>query len=199
MVFKKKIFRKKRKKTIIKFTNNASVKVNFKRYSRIKKSYQNKLKLNHHLLQLFDNANKRIEQKRKKLLFKQTQLVDFFNYLVIKPEFKINILLWRLNFFQTPYAAQQSINNKEILLNGKSIKSNVFLKKGDVLTLPFSSFSNLFAFRKTLKNHSLSNFFNTFLEVDHYTKTIVMIKSFNSLNSSDFSLLNRYFFDLKYF
>jgi hypothetical protein len=84
-------------------------------------------------------------------------------------------------------------------LNGKSIKSNVFLKKGDVLTLPFSSFSNLFAFRKTLKNHSLSNFFNTFLEVDHYTKTIVMIKSFNSLNSSDFSLLNRYFFDLKYF
>ena len=199
MVFKKKIFRKKRKKTIIKFTNNASVKVNFKRYSRIKKSYQNKLKLNHHLLQLFDNANKRIEQKRKKLLFKQTQLVDFFNYLIIKPEFKINILLWRLNFFQTPYAAQQSINNKEILLNGKSIKSNVFLKKGDVLTLPFSSFSNLFAFRKTLKNHSLSNFFNTFLEVDHYTKTIVMIKSFNSLNSSDFSLLNRYFFDLKYF
>lgn len=182
-----------------KFCNNLIVQVSFKRWFKLSRKYSEKLKLKRLTSQIFDNSiknsffKKELEKTESKIFIKQ------FCKLFIKPLFKINILLTKLSFFKSVYETNQVLQTNKIFLNGKPAHSNSFLKKGDLI---YFNFSSEFLFTKLvsiLKSSSFFSSFYNFVEVDHYSKTIIILKDYNSLSSEDINLIYKNYLNLKYF
>jgi ribosomal protein S4 len=113
----------------------------------------------------------------------------FLSCLVL-PEFRLDILLWRLQFFKSPFQARQSIVNNEVFINDKKVYGNSILKKGDVI-----SFSET-------KKIDLSNFnlkLLPYVEVDYYSKNIVILINWQDLKIEDCYYFINESFDLKKF
>ena len=182
------------------FKDNSTLKVKFKSWDRVRNYYKGGLKLKHNFYQLFDSSITKLSIKKNFLSKKNLTTRQKFINTLIKPEFKIDILLWRLNFFRSSYQARQSVNDGEIFLNSKNaIRSNITLQKGDIITFtPKKSLVN-FKTNTILKNTYFSKQLSTFVEVDYYTNSIVVLKNFNDLSSDDFRLLIRHYFNLKKF
>lgn len=141
----------------------------FNTWDRIKLNYKNKLRIKQYLKCRYDLS---------KILFK-----DFLTYC-IKQEFNIITCLWRINLFKTLYETKNYINRGLILVNN-SVCFNLKKKlcSGDIIS-----------FKKDIKinlsNLRINNeIFLTYLEVDYYSNTIIVIKDFNKLNFKDLSLL----------
>jgi ribosomal protein S4 len=113
---------------------------------------------------------------------------------LVKPEYWIDILLWKLRFFNSSYEARQQIYNGVILLNNKNILGNVYLKSGDIIT-----FKNFFKLNIELNNKYFLNNqkIYSFVEIDYYTNTIIIIKDFFELELNDLCLLNTESYYLK--
>ena len=136
----------------------------------------------------------------KKEINKSTKVNrDIFLAGFLKPEYRADILLWRLNFFSSSFSARQSINEGEVLLNGKTFVSNITLKKGDILMFNSKKVCSSFSLESFLKRQSVQRTFSTFVEIDFYTKTLVIVKDLEDLTSDDFNLLFTEYFDLKKF
>jgi ribosomal protein S4 len=99
-----------------------------------------------------------------------------------------------LNFYTSSYQARQAINNKKIWVNNKTVVGNYYVKKGDVIFLGSSRLLSTVLFK-----NSLHNFFLTFVEVDYYTKTLVVLKDLHEISSEDLYLIVSHYFDLKKF
>ena len=95
----------------------------------------------------------------------------FLSCLVL-PEFRLDILLWRLQFFKSPFQARQSIVNNEVFINNKKVYGNSILKKGDVI-----SFSETKKIALSDSNFKLL----PYVEVDYYTKNIVVLMNWQDL------------------
>ena len=54
-------------------------------------------------------------------------------HTLLKPEFRLDILLWRLKFFESSYQARQAINEKKVKVNQKRVAGNFFLSKSNNL------------------------------------------------------------------
>ena len=118
---------------------------------------------------------------------------------VLKPEFRADILLWRLNFFPSSFAARQSINEGEVKLNDKIFVSNKILKKGDLLSFNSSKTEAKLSLDLLLNKIYSNPKFCSFVEIDFYTKTVAIIKDLNELTLDDFNFLVNEYFDLKKF
>jgi len=190
------IKKKYQKKLKLIFKKNIKIKFFLKKWEEIKRYYKEGLDLKNTFLQLFDNSNRRhIRKEKLKSKMCSSNYLQYVTFL-IKPEFKLTVLLWRLNFFKTCYEASQSIHKGNVFLNSKRVhKSNIFFKKGDILSLKEENFFLIL----NLKKSSLSNIFYTFVEVDYYTRTLIIIKDFNKLTLNDFYILIPYRFNLKRF
>lgn len=182
------------------FFNNLILQVFFRRWFKLNKKYSENLRLKRITSQIFDNSIKnkffKKELKSNKSHFFKKQFCKLF----IKPIFKVNVLLTKLLFFTSVYEANKLIQNKKILLNGRLIiQPNIFLKKGDLIT--FSHYSGT-DFKKLINNLNSSvffSFFYNFVEVDHYSKTLVILKDYDSLSSQDINLIYKKYLNLKYF
>ena len=120
----------------------------------------------------------------------QRKKVVLYNML-IKPLYRVDVLLWRLGFFPSIRSAQQQLKKKGFYLNKAKLSFNSFLKRGDILKLD-SPFFNKDIFFK-------NNFFLSFCEIDYYTGTIVILKNYNQLLNKDFALIFRNNIDLRSF
>jgi hypothetical protein len=181
------------------FCNNLIVQVFFKRWFKLSRKYSEKLKLKRLTSQIFDNSIKNSFFKKE---LKKTQskiFVKQFCKLFIKPLFKINILLTKLSFFSSLYETNQVLQTHKILLNGKPAHSNNFLKKGDLISFNFSSEIFFTKLVSIFKSSSFFSSFYNFVEVDHYSKTIIILKDYNSLSSEDINLIYKNYLNLKYF
>lgn len=118
-------------------------------------------------------------------IYKQDLAITF-----VKPEFRLDILLWRLKFFTSPYLARfafqknlilvNSFNSLKILKNKHSYKQ--FLKRGDVVSLK----STLqFNYKKNLNSIVNHLYLPTFFEFDYYTNNVVILKDLIHLNFKD--------------
>jgi ribosomal protein S4 len=194
--FKKTKFKFKKSKRSSSLVNSFLIKNTFKSWSKTKKYYKTGFKNKNILLNRFDRSIQfSFLKKRSKFCFLKKDYI--LNYLVY-PEFRIDILLWNLNLFYSSYQARQSINNNEVLVNGKAVKSNTFLKKGDIISF-LDSGSNNYAFKKIIDSYSKNEKFLTFVEIDYYTKTIILLKSYNELSSEDIFLLTTEYINVKSF
>lgn len=192
-VFLQKLLTRKNKQRSL--INPFLIKNSYKSWERVKKYYKKGLQNKNLLYSIYDNSIKfkSFKKKNLKTVLKKNLIL---NYL-IKPQYKIDILLWNLHFFSSIYHARQKISNKQVLVNNVSIKANTMLKKGDIITFKFWNKQNDLFFNTFLKKYSLNEKFFPFLEVDYYTKTIIIVKNFDELSFEDFQILITDFVHLK--
>jgi len=168
----------------------------FKSWERVQKYYKKGFQNRNMLCSIYDSSIK-FKTLRKNLPSKGLKKKSIISHYLIKPQYKLDILLWTLYFFPTVYAARQKISNRQVLLNGRSVKSNLLLKKGDIISFKSWEKKNDLFFNESAKKYYLSEKFITFLEVDYYTKTIVILKNFDELSSKDKYILISDFVQLK--
>jgi len=158
-------------------------------WEKIKTAYKTGLMFKTAIMSSFDNSitsaflkkafSNKINKSTKDLLIKS----------VIKPYFRIDILLTSMELFQTSFQARQFINDGNVLLNFKRIKSNVFVQKGDVITFTTTRSDSFLYSPAFIQNTTKFTKFYSFVEYDLYTKTIVIIKNLNELTEEDIFLL----------
>jgi hypothetical protein len=176
-----------------KFPNVLIKKVSIRSVIRLKRYYKIKLQLRTYVSSLFDNTvtfRCYNDIKLKK---------DLISFYLVKPLYRIDILLWYLNYFTSSFEAKQNINSKLILVNGKGVKSNYYLKKGDLVS--FSStknFERINDFYRVYRKYLRNNMYLSFLEVDYYSNNIVIVKDFIELAPEDLQLLIEKNVDIKH-
>jgi ribosomal protein S4 len=176
----------KRKK--IKFVDIFLQKATYKNWNKVKKTYKKGLELKRYLDILSDV--KFSISYYKKFLSNQTNSLFFtknlvFNFL-IKKFFRLDLLLWKLKIFSSPYESRQYIKNNVVLVNNKSSYEAYFLKKGDIIK--FKSFS-LLNYKNKILNNKGFDFLQSFIEIDYYTNCIIILKDLNTFSIEDFFLI----------
>ena len=156
---------------------------------KVKNYYRDGLTLKNILILFFDQSLT-ISFFKKELSSKfNKSLKELLINLFIKPCFRIDILLWKLNFFKTSFFARQYINEGKILINSKRVNSNYFLKKGDIISFKSESIGLFFKFL----NSSLQTY--NFVEIDTYLKKIILIKDLKEFSKEDLNLMVQFFFN----
>ncbi len=148
------------------------------------KNFRNILYLRNRVHQYFDGVFS--NSFFKKEFENKSSFLDFIRYSFIKPEFRLDIILWRLNFFSSPYSARIAILKNQILVNGLPCKFSYFLKEGDIVEL--NSLINL----KSLMSLKFIKFpLYPFIEIDYYTNSFVILQDFNQFNVQSFPCVIR--------
>ena len=167
-----------------KISLNSIVKV--KRWDFNRKLYKNGLEIKRYYYHLFDyiiknKILKRIYLKESKK-YKENLFINAGLYLV-KPNFRLDILLWSLGFVHSVYESRNFIFSKNTLLNkNKNPNPGNLLKTGDIISV---NFKKDLTFKKINKKKIFfKNKFFFFCEVDYYTKNIVIVNDFSNMLKS---------------
>jgi ribosomal protein S4 len=172
------------------FVNNFLTKVNFRYWYRVESHYENGRRIRNVHSSAFDGALDTNFYRDALLFSKKSCLTDLVHSRVLlKPEFRLDILLWKLNFFRSSYQASQAISDRKVQVNGCFRKGNYFLRKGDII-----SFNSKYRAEYLDLKESKSAFFSskvipTFVEVDYYSNCVVVLKDVEELTVEDFYLL----------
>lgn len=183
----KKILKQKLQKT--NFKNYGKIFCSKKRWEKISLVFKNQLFLKKTIQTLFFNSvtnhyleNFFFNNKVKGLSLPASLYI---------PEYRIDLLLFRLGFFDSPFLAKRGLQTCKIFLNN-TIKVHflITLTKGDSIYIS--------GLKKIFFKHKLSDsiLFFSFIEVDFYTNKIVIVKCLSELNSKDFLLLTRDLYNL---
>lgn len=144
--------------------------VRTKTWDRVKRYYKNKLLLALKLKQRYDYK----PQNQGSFLYEKTFYLKNF----IKNEYRIDFLVFILNFFSSVYEARQHIKNGHVLINSQTNRSdNYILSRGDIIVIEKKKFK--------LPQRIKKEFKFSFLEVDYYTQTIVILKDLQNINFQD--------------
>jgi ribosomal protein S4 len=171
------------------FSNNTAFLNSVKKWYQLDKKFSINLLLKRQYYQQF-NFTLGLNFFKKYIFLKNSKISkSLITYFLIKPKFRLDILLHFLNFFSSISMAQQEIIKKNIYVNNTSVFPNFFLKKGDIITFDTKFINNV-------QIHVKKTIFS-FLEVDYYTKTIVIIKSLEELTENDISTMNTKYFEVK--
>lgn len=174
--FKKTKWRKI-KKILLKIKNNfffidhATHVISTKTWDRIKNNYKAQLQFNLNLKQRYDCS---LSSNNNKLCNEKSYIINNF----INNEYRLDLLLYVLNFYTSVYQARQSIKNGLVFINNKPFYSeHVVLTKGDVVCLSKNKINLPQVIKKELKF--------TFLEIDYYTQTFIILKNKSLINYQD--------------
>lgn len=174
--------------------HNSKIRVSPKKWERNKDYYKNSLNLQKYYFQFYDYNI--AYYSLKKIIFSQKKIdeCDSFLWSIFQLEFRLDVLLWRLRFFKSTFEARVFINSNFINVNQKFVKGNYLLKKGDIIT-----FSGKLKYFENLINSKRVFFIRSFLEIDFYTNTIIILQSPSEISTSEFSFLIKKYFDLNKF
>lgn len=166
-------------------------------WDKISLNFKRGIVLKRHLLASFDNS---VKVSFFKKVFSSNFKKSTHQFLIdclVKPLFRIDILLSRLFFHSSSFQSRQIISNGDVLLNFKKVSPNVFLKKGDILNISPGVVGSTF---ETISSKFLLNrCLNLFVEIDFYTNTVVVVKDISELTNEDLILIVSETFDLKKF
>jgi ribosomal 50S subunit-recycling heat shock protein len=163
------------------FLNSASLHVSSKHFTRIKNSYREGLLLKNSITCFFDKALSTYDFKSL-ILKRFLTYEDLFISCLIIPFFKLDVFLWKLGLFPSSYAVTQNLIQGNICINGSIVKLASTLATGTVI-----SFQNL----RLNSDYRMAELLSSFIEVDLYTKTIVLIKDYTTLSVEDIILVIR--------
>ena len=156
---------------------------------KVKNYYRDGLSLKTVLMLFFDQSVNISFFKKELSSHFNKSLKELLINIFIKPCFRVDILLWKLNFFKSSFFASQYINEGKILINSKRVKSNYFLKKGDMVSFKSENVDLFFKFL----NSKLQIY--SFVEVDTYLKKIILIKDLKEFSNEDLNLMVQFFFN----
>lgn len=188
----KKILKENLKKKLskIKFKNYGNNCCSKKRWDRASFIFRNQLLFKRTVQILYFNS---VTNNFLKKIFLKTKSNSSSSYLqtaLYKAEYRIDILLFRLGFFESPFLAKYAVKNNKISLNKAKIHFLINLVKGDII---FITYLKKIFFKNKFKE---SIIFFSFLEIDYYTNKIIVIKDLQELNEKDFFLLTRGFYNI---
>ena len=173
------------KKNILKnfFFNFISVKSKVNSWQRLRFFYKESLFMKNAVRKYFDGQ---FSFSYFKKLFKKKRQTRCFSIssIFIRPEFRLDILLWRLKIFSSVFFAKQAIRKKQITVNGQYKNFDFYLVQGDIIKFSFMKTYNL---KKYFLKYFKIVFIPSFIELDFYTNTIVVLKSYNNFKINDFS------------
>ena len=109
------------------FINNLIIKLKSqkKEWSQLRSYYKDGLFVKNNLNNYFDNSFKSSFWKKNLKNKKSLNKKFLFLSCLVLPEFRLDILLWRLQFFKSPFQARQSIVNNEVFINNKKVFSGI--------------------------------------------------------------------------
>lgn len=165
--------RLRKKSALFPFVNNLYFN-SASREQRFKKFYKNSLILKKTMSIFFHN--KLSTSDFKSLIKNKSSYVDkLWLDVMIRPLFRLEILLCKLGLFKNIFELKQSLMKKEIYFNSEPASVNLVLKKGDYISIP-----NL----KSL-NTNIPMFLWSIVEVDYCYNNIIIL-----INYVDFNLNN---------
>lgn len=156
-----------------------------KKFIKIKFNYKTSLSAKTSLLQLY---NKALKLKKIKKKFKTSiKFNKIQTNLFIKELFSLNVLLWKLNVFNSVLESSNAINNKLIVVNNNFINSNYVLKKGDIISLNYLKFMP--RVDTILKTNKVFLKIYSFIDFDFYLGKILILKEYNTISLKEFNLI----------
>lgn len=168
--------------------------LNFRRFKKIQRLrirkkflFKNRLLMKYTVLKYFYGylsikIFKKYFLSAKKIKKHKTLLSNLF----LKPECRIDILLWHLKFFKTPYLARFACNKNLIFLNKNSLTvNNNFIFKKVLKKNDYIYYSSKFFFKFNLRHYAKTFHTFSFFEIDYYSNYIVMLKNLLDLNYRD--------------
>ena len=118
----------------------------------------------------------------KKLSQKHRNRTFTISSIFVRPEFRLDILLWRLKIFSSIFLSKKAIRNNQISVNGLIKNFSIYLIKGDVIKF---SQTKTYSLKKHFLKYFQVVFIPSFVEFDLYTNTIVILKSFHQFNNAN--------------
>lgn len=172
------------------FFNYKTLKASNKFHIRYKFLFKNMLLMKASLLKYYAGCfSVKFFKNQPQSLFYKTRLAN----TLIKPEFRLDILLWRLKIFSSPYLARFAVQKKLILVNTLPINKvfqkhyfKVFVDKGDVISL--NSILK-YDYQKNKNSYIMSFYLPSIFELDYYTNTIILLKTLATLNFNDLNTM----------
>lgn len=157
-----------------------------RRWDFTRKLYKNGLELKRYYYHIFDHAirNKTLKHIRfyESKKHNENNFINTSLYL-IKPNFRLDILLWFLGFANSVYESRNFIFAKNLCLNNNLNPSpNNQVCAGDIISL---NFKKSLTFKKIdTKKSQLQHKFAFFCEVDYYSKNIIITNDFSGMLKS---------------
>lgn len=179
------------------FINPFIIKTSNKYWEKSTDNFRNEFQLKRFLINSFDSSVK-ISNLKKSLKVSSKKITKelLINYLV-KPLFRLDILLTRLYLFSSSYQARQFISNGSVKVNNKKVLGNFSVSKGDIISFDFSNFNKNLDFSTVVTTFLNNELFYSFVEIDFYTKTLIILKNPQDLILEDLNLLIINHFDIQ--
>jgi len=183
-----KLLIKKEKALELDFFDYSLITRDTKTWERIQSTYKSGHLLKRSILKYFGGVYSIKFFKKQLLKKKQDPIIKF----LVKPLYRIDVLLWKLEFYSSVRIAQQNIRKKQILVNGFPVINTYFLKGGDIVHITDKSIAPKALFLK-------KNFFFSFCEIDAYSNTLIVLKDYSALSGIELSTVFKESIDLKNF
>ena len=169
---------------------NMKMQASLKVWERLKNNYRDALDVRRSFYQTYESC---VSYKDlKKQLFRSRGVyynkVEFLRK-VLKFEFRIDILLYKLRFFRSSYEARVYLNKGLVRVNSRVVKGNYFLQAGDIIACDC-----VLSYRKNIECLKKALFLRNCFEIDYYTGTVIVLRSYNEIYKSEIP-----FFFIKYF
>jgi ribosomal protein S4 len=180
------------------YVNNLLIEVKLKYWYRVDSYYRNGRKIKSMISNSFDNAIS-TSYFRKTLVLSKKSLItnEVYSRTLARPEFRLDILLWKLQFFVSSFQASQAVSERKISVNGKFVLGNYYLTKGDIVMLTSRyNLKNVYG-KQSVLAFSSSKKVSAFAEVDYYSNSVVILKNVEDLGQEDLYLLLRSPYSLK--
>jgi ribosomal protein S4 len=118
---------------------------------------------------------------------------------LIKPLYRIDIILWHLGFIRCGSEARAFINSGFVFVNDKIVGPNYELQKGDVVSFDFSPSFRIWTSHGFIRHtYKRGRLLFPFLEFDRYTNTLCVIKNWDALGKSELACTIKRAWKLKY-
>ena len=166
------------------FINHFKICPQFKRWQKLNKQNHKIFRTRRIIEQAYDQSIKQKEISKLKKKLKNLTYTNIVKNIFLKNEYRIDILLWKVLFTASLYQTRQLINSNKIHVNNHSTICNYYVKKGDIISIDalYKTRANKIRLKKLVR-------FNPFLEIDHFTGTILIIKNLNEITLQDLSLI----------
>jgi ribosomal protein S4 len=167
---------------------NMKLQASLKIWERLKDNYKESLNVRRGFYQTYESCVSYRELKKQLFLGGVCDKITFLRK-ILRFEFRIDILLYKLRFFKSSYEARVYLNKGLIRVNSRVVKGNCFVKSGDIITC-----DHVTSYKYNLDCLKKSFFLRNCFEIDFYTGTIIVLRSYNQIYESEIP----YFF-IKYF
>ena len=169
---------------------NMKMQASLKVWERLKNNYRDVLDVRRSFYQTYESC---VSYKDlKKQLFRSRGLnynkVEFLRK-VLKFEFRIDILLYKLRFFRSSCEARVFLSKGLVRVNSRVVKGNYFVQTGDIITCDC-----VLSYKKNIECLKKAFFLRNCFEIDYYTGTVIVLRSYNEIYESEIP-----FFFVKYF